>query len=171
MWIADLWGPRAEWRIKQIELSPFEDFWGLVEIRGRQKREASIGGISGSRAQSNPTFSGSQWNNPERMENPTFSGFELRTKRMVNPVFFGLTNGSDWGTYKSTRGTNWNEAEKLWIVKLWYSYFMAKNIQTYQLLLDAWFYRWPHFQSTHPPLSSVGSCVQLRQKPNVNRST
>ena len=41
MWIADLWGLSGEWRIKQIELSPFEDFWGL-EIRGASKGETLL---------------------------------------------------------------------------------------------------------------------------------
>ena len=40
MWIADLWGLSGEWRIKQIELSPFEDFWGEErEIRALQEEE------------------------------------------------------------------------------------------------------------------------------------
>ena len=40
MWIADLWGLSGEWRIKQIELSPFEDFWGEErEIRALKEEE------------------------------------------------------------------------------------------------------------------------------------
>ena len=38
MWIADLWGLSGEWRIKQIELSPFEDFWD----QGASKGEKSL---------------------------------------------------------------------------------------------------------------------------------
>ena len=70
MWIADLWGLSGEWRIKQIELSPFEDFWGL-EIRGASKGESLL----------------SHW--PD-LTNGLSSAFYFRISRLLNLLLFSF---------------------------------------------------------------------------------